>query len=66
MTPSSARIVGGKKFMWDGRVYSSADEAEKARSSYERDAFESWSCEEDGMFLVYTRRVVQQAAVPPS
>jgi hypothetical protein len=66
MTVPNARFVEGKKYMWDGRVYSSADEAQRARSGYERDAFETWSCEEDGMFLVYTRRVVQQTAVPPS
>lgn len=64
MTPASARIVGGRKFMWDGRLYPSREDAEKARSTYEADAFETWTGEQDGTFLVYTRRAVKQAAEP--
>jgi hypothetical protein len=60
MTPENARLVLGKKFMWDGNVYPSADDAERAKRTYQADGFETWTAEEDGMFLVYTRRAVQQ------
>lgn len=64
MTPKHARFVEGKKFMWDGRSYPSREEAERARFAYEKDAFETWAGEEDGTFVVYTRRVVAQTAEP--
>ena len=60
MTASIARFVEGKKFMWDGRVYPSREEAEKARAAYEGDGFETSACEDEERFLVYTRRVVKQ------
>ncbi len=60
MTPPTARLVHGKKFMWDGRVYPSADEAGQAKAGYENDGFETWTVEEEGAVLVYTRRVVKQ------
>lgn len=60
MTAPNARFVEGKKFMWDGRVYPSQDDAAKAQATYERDGFETCTCEGEGTFLVYTRRVVKQ------
>jgi hypothetical protein len=65
MTPSSARVVDGRKFMWDGRIYASAEEAGRATSAYAADGFETWAAEEEGSFLVYTRRLVKQAAPAP-
>ena len=59
MTPNS-RLVGGKKFFWDGSVYPSPGDAATAQATYERDGFETCTSEGEGTFLVYTRRVVMQ------
>lgn len=60
MTAPTVRFVEGRKFMWDGRVYPSQDDAAKAQAAYERDGFETCTCENEGTFLVYTRRVIKQ------
>jgi len=61
-SPPVTVVVDGKKFMWDGQTYETRDAADQARQGYERDRFEVRSVEHDGRCLVYTRRVVQQAA----
>ncbi len=66
MSVAIARIVEGKKFLWDGRTYASPAEAATARAGYERDGFETCLVEEEETFLVYTRRVVQQPAPAPN
>ena len=63
MTPSLILIRDGKKFMWDGQVYSTREEASKVEESYLRDKFEVCVNETEGQFVVYTRRLVSQAAV---
>jgi hypothetical protein len=57
-----ARTIDGKKFMWDGREYEEKD-AEKTAKGYENDGFEVRVVEEDGKYLVYTRRVVKEIKV---
>jgi hypothetical protein len=63
MSPTLAMISDGKKFMWDGRLYDTKQEASSAGVTYQNDNFEVRIVEEDGKFLVYTRRVVEQAVV---
>jgi len=53
-----ARKVNGKKFMWDGVVYESDDQAQQVMEDYAKDGFEVQKFAEDGQFLVYSRRVV--------
>jgi len=48
--------------MWDGRVYASREEAASAQAAYESEGFETSMYEEEGRFLVYSRRVVGEAA----
>lgn len=60
MTAPNVRFVEGKKYMWDGRVYPSQDDAARAQATYEHDGFETCTCESEGTFLVYTRRVIKQ------
>jgi hypothetical protein len=60
--PDLARVEGGRKFLWDGRVYASRDEARAQAASYEADAFEVRLVEQDGQLFVYTRRPVKGAA----
>ncbi len=62
MTVPNSRLVGGKKFMWDGSVYPTQDDAARAQASYARDGFETHTCEDEGRLLVYTRRVVRQVS----
>ncbi len=54
--------IDEKKFMWDGSVYGSRIEAEKARDAYGAEGFETRLVEEDGKVLVYTRRAVKQGS----
>ena len=63
MSPNLATIVDGKKFMWDGQVYDKQEEASRAGKSYQDENFEIRMVEEDGKFLVYTRRTVKEWAV---
>lgn len=56
-------ISDGKKFMWDGRLYDTKEEAASAGETYQNDNFEVRVVEQGGKFLVYTRRVVEQAVV---
>jgi hypothetical protein len=53
-----ARKVNGKKFMWDGVVYDSDESARQIMEGYAKDGFEVEKFDEDGRFLVYSRRVV--------
>jgi hypothetical protein len=63
MSPNLAMISDGKKFMWDGRLYDTREEASSAGETYQNDNFEVRMVEQDERFLVYTRRVVEAAAV---
>ena len=59
MAELAARI-GGKKFMWDKAHYSTEEEAHEKIAQYEKDGFEAECVEENGMYLVYTRRLVTE------
>jgi len=54
------KMIESRKFMWDGLTYESEKEAEETRSKYEGDGFEAELLEEEGKYLVYTRRVVTE------
>jgi len=60
MSPDLAKISGGKKFMWDGDLYDTREQASGAAQSYQGEGFEARIEEEGGKFLVYTRRTVSQ------
>jgi hypothetical protein len=63
MSPNLATTSDGKKFMWDGQLYVTQDEASRAEKTYQADNFESLLVEQDGKFFVYTRRIVKEGAV---
>jgi hypothetical protein len=63
MTTNISLIHDGKKFMWDGRLYPTRDEACAAGEAYRNDKFEIRVAEDEGQFLVYTRRVVSNVMV---
>jgi hypothetical protein len=52
-----ARKIEGKKFLWDGRTYESKKEAYEVTVAYTSEGFETQIIEEDGRFLVYSRRI---------
>ena len=56
-----AKKVNGKKFMWDGVVYDSDESAQQVMEDYAKDGFEVQKFEQDGQFLVYSRRVATAA-----
>jgi len=58
--PNLAAKIGGKKFMWDKNLYSTKEEALEKMSQYEKDGFEAECMEENGKYLVYTRRLVTE------
>ncbi len=63
MSPNLAVISDGKKFMWDGRLYASREEASQSENAYRSDNFEVHLVEEDGQVFVYTRRIAEKTAV---
>ena len=52
--------IGGKKFMWDKGHYSTEKEAHEKMAQYEKDGFEAECIQENGNYLVYTRRLVTE------
>ena len=50
----------GKKFMWDKKAYVTEQEAEEKRKSYLKDDFEVVKLEDEGKYLLYTRRIVTE------
>jgi hypothetical protein len=60
MSPNLARIFDGKKHMWDGRFYATREEASLPEGAYQKDNFEVRVVEEEGKFLIYTRRLVKE------
>jgi len=57
------RMIEGKKFMWDGKVYDSDAQAKEAASGYKGANFETESIQEGGKHYVYTRRVVTEIVI---
>ena len=58
-----ARVIDGKKFMWDGRVYTSEKERGEIAQKYNDDGFEVEMVEEDNQYFLFTRRVVTEVVV---
>ena len=57
MTIPLARRVDGKKFMWDGTAYEDEAQARQVMEDYAKDGFEVQLAQEEGGYLVYSRRV---------
>ena len=63
MSPNLSLIQDGKKFMWDGRIYATREEAASTSEAYQKDNFEVQMAEAEGKFLVYSRRIVKEVVV---
>ena len=59
-------FVDGRKFMWDGRTHESQEAARAAGQAYADEGFETHVGEDQGKFLVYTRRLAAAASPEPS
>ncbi len=60
--PPPTRLLDGKKFMWDGALHQAREPAQQAAEGYRAQQFETRVVEEEGHYLVYTRRAVKRAA----
>ena len=58
-----ARIFNGKKFMWDGKVYTNEKERREISQKYQDDGFEVETVEEGNQYFLFTRRVVTEVVV---
>ena len=58
--PDASKIINGRKVMWDGVEYATEKEAQDVKKTYEDDKFEAELVEEEGKYLLYTRRVVTE------
>ena len=56
----NVKTIDGKKFMWDGKEYSTSEEARNVASEYEKNNFETRALQKEDKYLVYTRRVVTE------
>lgn len=63
MSAPLAKVIEGKKYMWDGQVYDSRDAANTAVSAYRNDGFDIHLWEDQEKFFVYTRRVAKVVVV---
>jgi hypothetical protein len=63
-----AKIIEDKKFMWDGKIYETEEEANKVGDEYKKNNFEVRVVPaKEGKYLVYSRRVVKEIVLegPP-
>ena len=58
--PDLAKLVDGKKYMWNGNEYTDKGSAEQAKETYLKDGFEVLIFEEEDKFMVYSRRLVTE------
>ena len=56
----NAKIIDGKKFIWDRNSYEKEENAKNTMKEYENYFFETRLVTEEGKFDVYTRRVVTE------
>ncbi len=58
-----ARIINGKKFMWDGKVNTDEKERREIAQKYKDDGFEVEMVDEGGEYFLFTRRLVKEVVV---
>lgn len=58
-----ARVINGKKYMWDKIAYEDKKSADDAATNYKTDNFETEVIEEEGNYYVFSRRVVTEVVV---
>lgn len=56
-------IIDGYKYMWDGKEYDDKTTTNETEDSYKSENFQTKIIEDNGKFLIYTRRVVTEVVV---
>ena len=61
------KMIEGKKYMWDGKEYGNEGEAGDVKKQYEENGCETQLLQEEGKYLVYSRRLVTEIVLdgPP-
>ena len=67
MDVENVRYEGSSKFMWDGEIYEDRAGMKSKMEEYQGNNFEVRVFEQDGHYLLYTRRVVKEIVLdgPP-
>jgi len=60
MEVEEVKYVDKDKYMWDGIIYETEEEAKKKKEEYEGSEFQVQLFEQEGKYLLYTRRVVTE------
>lgn len=60
MEVEQVRFVDKDKYMWDGAIYDTEEEANNKKTEYEENDFQVQLVEQEGKYLLYTRRVVTE------
>lgn len=55
-----AKIIDGKKYMWDKGSYSTEAEANEKIKNYKKEGFEIQLVEDGGRYFIYSRRIVTE------
>ena len=63
MSPNLSLFCDGRKFLWDGSLYATREEVSPVEESYRKNNFEVQVTEEEGKFLIYTRKVIKEVVV---
>lgn len=63
MSPNLSLILDQRKFLWDGSLYATREEALAIAEAYQKNNFEVHVTEAEGKFLVYTRKVIKEVVV---
>lgn len=58
MAVALSQTFDGKKFMWDGRIYESEQQAREVMEAYQKNRFEVRMVKEENQYLVYSRREI--------
>ena len=59
-----AKMVNGKKFMWDGVVYESDESAQQVMEGYAKDGFEVQKFDEEGSWPPVLNPLIPAASRP--
>lgn len=58
-----AKYFDSKKFMWDGKTYSTEAEALKVKEEYEKESFPTRMVTEENNYFLFTRRVATEIVI---
>ena len=60
MEVEEVKHLENEKYMWDGAIYDTEEEAKNKKDEYEAQDFQVQLLEQEDKYLLYTRRVVTE------